>query len=136
MIGKWARFQRRNGSVYSHFGLAVAVLMKRPDIIRRAFRGTGVGIDIEGKMIAHIRFPGFETYEPPTKDEEHLDELLTEDEIKELERREIEYQKQQKKRKEGERDEGGDDESQRRVCKHERAVEQQPAIHLERFPEE
>ena len=43
--------------------------MKREDIIRRAFRGTGVGIDIEGKMIAHIQFPGFETYEPPTKDE-------------------------------------------------------------------
>ena len=62
-----------------------------------------MGIDIKGKMLTHIRFPGFETYEPPTKDEEHLDELLTEDEIKELERREIEYQKQQKKRKEGER---------------------------------
>ena len=29
---------------------AVAKLMKRPDIIRRAFRGTGVGIDINGKM--------------------------------------------------------------------------------------
>ena len=54
-------------------------------------------------MIAHIRCPGFETDEPPTKDEEHLDELLTEDEIKELERCEIEYQKQQNKRREGER---------------------------------
>ena len=86
--------------------------MKREDIIRRAFRGTGVGIDIEGKMIAHIRFPGFETYEPPTKDEEHLDELLTEDEIKELERREIEYQKQQNNRKEGERVE-----NMRKTCK-------------------
>ena len=50
--------------------------MKREDIIRRAFRGTGVGIDIEGNTIAHIRFPGFETYEPPTKDEAHLDEFL------------------------------------------------------------
>ena len=79
--------------------------MKRPDIIRRAFRGTGVGIDIEGKMMTHIRFPGFETYEPPTKDEEHLDELLTEDEIKELEQAEIEYQKEKKKRKKVERDE-------------------------------
>ena len=28
---------------------AVEALMKREDIIRRAFRGTGVGIDIEGK---------------------------------------------------------------------------------------
>ena len=84
---------------------AVEALMKRPDIIRRAFRGTGVGIDIEGKMMTHIRFPGFEKYEPPTKDEEHLDELLTEDEIKELEQAEIEYQKEKKKRKKVERDE-------------------------------
>ena len=76
--------------------------MKREDIIFRAFRGTGVGINIEGKMIAYIWFPGFETYEPPTKDEEHFDELFTQDEIKELERCEIEYQKEQKKRKEGE----------------------------------
>ena len=91
--------------------------MKREDIIRRAFRGTRVGIDIEGKMIAHIRFPGFETYEPPTKDEEHLDELLTEDEIKELERREIEYQKQQKKRKEGERDENMRERAKKRARK-------------------
>ena len=84
---------------------AVAALMKRPDIIRRAFRGTGVEIDIEGKMLTHIRFPGFETYKPPTKDEEHVDELLTEDEIKALEQAELEYQKEKKKRKKVERDE-------------------------------
>ena len=64
-----------------------------------------MGIDIEGKMIAHIQFPGFETYEPPTKDEEHLDELLTEDEIKELEKAEIEYFKEKNKCKKAERDE-------------------------------
>ena len=75
------------------------------DIIRRAFRGTRVGIDIEGKMMKHIRFPGFETYEPPTKDEKHLDQLLTEDDIKELEKAEIQYQKKKKKRKKVERDE-------------------------------
>ena len=68
---------------------AVEALMQRPDIIRRAFRGPGVGIDIEGRMLTHIRFPGFETYKPPTKDEEHVDELLTEDEIKALEQTEI-----------------------------------------------
>ena len=96
---------------------AVEALMKREDIIRRAFRGTGVGIDIERKMIAHIRFPVFETYEPPTKDEEHLDELLTEDEIKELERCEIEYQKQKKKRKEGERVENMRDRAKKRARK-------------------
>ena len=75
---------------------AVEALMQRPDIIRRAFRGTGVGIDIEGKMLTHIRFPGFETYKPPTKDEEHVDELLTEDEIKALEQAEIEYRRRKR----------------------------------------
>ena len=63
-----------------------------------------MGIDIEGKMLTHIRFSGFETYEPPTKDEEHVDELLTEDEIKALEQVELEYQKEKKKRKKVERD--------------------------------
>ena len=53
----------------------------------------------------HIRFPGFETYKPPTKDEEHVDELLTEHEIKALEKTEVEYQKEKKKRKKVERDE-------------------------------
>ena len=76
---------------------AVQSLMKRKDIIRRAFRGTGVGIDIEGNMISHIRFPGFATYEPPIIDEEHIDDLLTEDEIKELEKAEIDYEKQERK---------------------------------------
>ena len=44
---------------------AVNALMKRLDIIRRAFRGTDVGIDIEGKMKKNIRYPGYETYVPP-----------------------------------------------------------------------
>ena len=82
---------------------AVAALMKRPDIIRRAFRGMGVGIDVEGKMIDHIRFPGFETYEPPKIDEEHVEDLLTEEEIKNLEKIEIEFQKKKKKRKKEEK---------------------------------
>ena len=55
--------------------------------------------------LTHIRFPGFETYKPPTKDEEHVDELLTEDEIKALEQTEVEYQKEKKKRKKVEREE-------------------------------
>ena len=45
-------------------------------ISRRAFRGTGVGIDIDGKMKNFLRFPGFETYVPPEKDEEHIEEIL------------------------------------------------------------
>ena len=89
--------------------------MKRKDIIRRAFRGTGVGIDIEGNMISHIRFPGFATYEPPTIDEEHIDDLLTEDEIKELEKAEIEYEKQERKRKESERIENMKKRAQKRA---------------------
>ena len=76
---------------------------------------TGVGIDIEGNMISHIRFPGFATYEPPTIDEEHIDDLLTEDEIKELEKAEIEYEKQERKRKESERIENMKKRAQKRA---------------------
>ena len=67
---------------------AVAALMQRRDIIRRAFRGTGVGIDIDGKMKNFLRFPGFETYVPPEKDEEHIEEVLTTTEIQKLEKKE------------------------------------------------
>ena len=84
---------------------AVAALMKRPDIIRRAFRGTGVGIDIEGKMKENLRFPGFDTYVPPEKDEEHLNDLLTKEEIEEMEKREAKFQEEKKKRKRKEREE-------------------------------
>ena len=78
---------------------AVAELMKRPDIIRRAFRGTGVGIDINGKMRHFLRFPGFDTYVPPVASEEHNDDVLTEQEIKALEKKEMKFQEKQKKRK-------------------------------------
>ena len=84
---------------------AVAALMKRPDIFRRAFRGTGVGIDIEGKMKENLRFPSFETYAPPEKDEEHINDLLTNEEIKEIEKREAKFQEEKKKRKRKEREE-------------------------------
>ena len=77
---------------------AVEVLMGRRDIIRRAFRGTGVGIDAEGKMKDHIRFPGF-SYVPPEKDEDHEVADLIEEEIKALEKKEEKLQKQIKKRK-------------------------------------
>ena len=75
--------------------------MQRRDIIRRAFRGTGVGIDIDGKMKNFLRFPGFETYVPPEKDEEHIEEVLTNfaTEIQKLEKKEIQYQERKKKRK-------------------------------------
>ena len=65
-------------------------------IICRAFRGTGVGIDIEGIERQHIRFPNFETYVPPEKDEEHVEDPLTEGEIKLLADKERAYQQAQK----------------------------------------
>ena len=73
--------------------------MQRPDIIRRAFRGTGVDIDIDGKMKNFLRFPGFETYVPPEKEEDHIDEVLTEKEIQKLEKEEMKNREREKKRK-------------------------------------
>ena len=46
-----------------------------------------------------IRFPGFESYIPPERDEEHQPEELTEQEIQALEEKEKKLQKQLKKRK-------------------------------------
>ena len=46
-----------------------------------------------------VRFPGFETYAPPEKEEEHMEEILSESEIKTLEKKEMKYQEKQKKRK-------------------------------------
>ena len=83
---------------------AVDALMKRRDIILRAFRGTGVGIDVEGKERESIRFPGFETYVPPEKDEEHNDDPITEAEVNELTKAEREFQKKKKKRKQNEKE--------------------------------
>ena len=93
MFGKWC-------------GDAVDELMKKGDIIRRAFRGTAVGIDIDGIEKGNIRFLGFATYVPPEKDEVHNDDLFTEAEIKELAKREEKYQKDKRKREKEEKDEG------------------------------
>ena len=73
--------------------------MSRRDIIPRVFRGTGVGIDTEGKMKEYIRYPGFESYIPPEFEEEHEVEELTKKEVEELEKKEEKYQKEKKKRK-------------------------------------
>ena len=73
--------------------------MQRPHIIWRAFQGTGVGIDIDGTMKNLLRFPGFETYVPPEKEEENIEEFLTENEIQILKEREVKYQERQKNRK-------------------------------------
>ena len=69
-----------------------------------AFRGTGVGIDVEGKERGSIRFPGFETYVLPEKDEEHNDDPITEAEVNELTKAEREFQKKKKKRKQNEKE--------------------------------
>ena len=62
-------------------------------IITRAFRGTGVGIDIDGIEKKHIRFPNFETYVPPEKDEVHNEDPLSAEEIKSLADAEQAWQK-------------------------------------------
>ena len=82
---------------------AIARLMTRRDIIRRAFRATGVGIDIYGIMKNHIKFPNFATYVPPEKDEEHNDDLLTKTEIDLLIPQEKKFQAECKKERKNER---------------------------------
>ena len=56
-------------------------------------------------MKENIRFPGFDTYVPSEKDEEHLNDLLTKEEIEEMEKREAKFQEEKKKRKRKEREE-------------------------------
>ena len=63
-----------------------------------------MGIDIDGKMRHAVRFPGFETYIPPVKTEEHVEDILTEQEIEVLEKKEMKYQEKKKKRKKKEKE--------------------------------
>ena len=77
--------------------------MSRRDIIRRAFRATGVGIDIDGIMKLHIRFPNFETYVPPEKDEVHNDDPLTKAEVDVLAAMEKKFQEDRKKERKNQR---------------------------------
>ena len=74
-------------------------------IITRAFRATGVGIDLDGIERQHIIFPNFQTYVAPQKDEVHNETPLTEAEVKSLADREQAFQKAQKERLEAERKE-------------------------------
>ena len=74
-------------------------------IITRAFRATGVGIDVDGIERQHIIFPNFQTYVAPQKDEVHNETTLTEAEVKSLADRERVFQKAQKERLEAERKE-------------------------------
>ena len=62
--------------------------MTRPDIIRRAFRGTWVGIAIDGRIKNFLRLPEFETYVPPERKEDHILEVLTEKKIQKLMKKE------------------------------------------------
>ena len=43
--------------------------------------------------------PEFDTYIPPEKDEEHIEDILTEEEIQTLEKKEAKFQERKKKRK-------------------------------------
>ena len=78
--------------------------MERRDIIRWAFRGTGVGIDGEGKMKDYITFPDFQSYVPPEIDEEYEVADFTEEEINAMEKQEEKFQKPIKKRKQQAKD--------------------------------
>ena len=78
-------------------GDAVDALMLRRDIIRRAFRGTGVGIDVEGKEKGCLRLPRYETYEGPEIDGEHNDSELTDAELKAMQKgREVSEKEEEK----------------------------------------
>ena len=66
-------------------------------------RATGVGIDIDGIMKHHIKFPNFATYVPPEKDEVHNDDLLTKAEVDVLAAREKKFQDDRKKERENQR---------------------------------
>ena len=77
--------------------------MSRRDIITRAFRKTGVGIGVDGIERMHIRFPGYDTYVPPSKDEEYNNNPLTKEEINALAEKEALHQKAIKARKEAAR---------------------------------
>ena len=46
-----------------------------------------------------LRFQGFETHVLPEKEEDHIDEVLTEKEIQKLEKKEMKNKERQKKRK-------------------------------------
>ena len=74
-------------------------------IITRAFRATGVGIDVDGIERQHIISPNFQTYVAPQKDEVHNETPLTEAEVKSLADIEQAFQKAQKERLEAERKE-------------------------------
>ena len=74
-------------------------------IITRAFRATGVGIDLDGIERQHIIFPNFQTYVAPQIDEVHNETPLTEAEVKSLADIEQAFQKAQKERLEAERKE-------------------------------
>ena len=74
--------------------------MSRRNIIRRAFRATGLGIDIDGIMKHHIKFPNFATYIPPEKNEEHNDDLLTKAEVDLLLVQEKQFREERKKERE------------------------------------
>ena len=54
--------------------------------------------------IHNVRYPGFVSYIPPERDEEHEIEELTEQEIQALEKKEAKLQKRIKKRKQKEKE--------------------------------
>ena len=96
---------------------AVAAMMQTRDIIRSAFRGTGIGIDIDGKMKNFLRFPEFENYVAPEKDEEHIEEVLLQPRYKSLRKKKfnIKNRKRNEKRKRRSKENGSACETEQKI---------------------
>ena len=65
--------------------------------------------------IHNVRYPGFVSYIPPERDEEHEIEELTEQEIQALEKKEAKLQKRIKKRKQKEKEKAIRERSRKRM---------------------
>ena len=56
-----------------------------------------------GKCLkSFLRFPGFETYVPHEKEEEHIEDVITESEINALQKKEMKFKEKQKRQTEKE----------------------------------
>ena len=95
---------------------AMRALMKRKDIIERAFKHCGVCNDTEGRERHLIKVPNFETYEPPTPDEKRRGPL-TEEEIEEFSKKEDALQKAKKAEKKRKREEAVRERAKKRAKK-------------------
>ena len=102
MTGTFTASQRR--ILFTHMiGDSVEdLLQNKRDCIRTAFERCGVCIDINGKRKDRIKFPRFESYVPPAKDEKQQEKLTKEeiDNLMIMERKHLKEIKETKKKRE------------------------------------